>query len=144
MKMRMKFSTKTTSSMTMSSSLRGPAPSRTYRTIKTEPVATSAAAAVAAVAAMKLRIGRRVVAEASVGAEGGVEDLAEEGDEGPDAQGRKRRRRGRRGGRRMREEIRSDDPYAWSRPRVPEGDPYDLDGSRPTARTRAAHGRAVC
>jgi ribonuclease E len=52
---------------------------------------------------------------------------AEDGDdngEGFDAQGHRRRRRGRRGGRRMREETRRDDVYAWSRPRVPEGDPY--------------------
>jgi ribonuclease E len=44
--------------------------------------------------------------------------------EGLDSQGGRRRRRGRRGGRRMREETRRDDVYAWSRPRVPEGDPY--------------------
>ena len=56
---------------------------------------------------------------------------ASEGFEGEDdanddsAEGRnRRRRRGRRGGRRMREDIRRDDPYAWSRPRVPDGDPY--------------------
>jgi ribonuclease E len=41
-----------------------------------------------------------------------------------DASGRRRRRRGRRGGRRMRDEPTRDDPYAWSRPRVPDGDPY--------------------
>ena len=44
--------------------------------------------------------------------------------DGADSQARRRRRRGRRGGRRMREEPARDDPYAWSRPRVPEGDPY--------------------
>ncbi len=44
--------------------------------------------------------------------------------EGFDAQGRRRRRRGRRGGRRLREETGRDEVYAWSRPRVPEGDPY--------------------
>ena len=61
----------------------------------------------------------------------GVGEGDEDGDEAEDAgaseydsQGRKRRRRGRRGGRRMREDVRRDDPYAWSRPRVPEGDPY--------------------
>jgi len=43
---------------------------------------------------------------------------------GLDAQGQKRRRRGRRGGRRTREETAGDEPYVWSRPRVPEGDPY--------------------
>jgi ribonuclease E len=48
----------------------------------------------------------------------------EDGEDGVDSQGRKRRRRGRRGGRRMREDVRKDDPYAWTRPRVPEGDPY--------------------
>jgi ribonuclease E len=48
----------------------------------------------------------------------------DDGGEGLDAQGRRRRRRGRRGGRRMREDTRRDDVYAWSRPRVPEGDPY--------------------
>ncbi len=55
-------------------------------------------------------------------AEGAAGDDSADG--GYDAQGRKRRRRGRRGGRRMREDVRRDDPYAWSRPRVPEGDPY--------------------
>ncbi|MBV9511036.1 MAG: Rne/Rng family ribonuclease [Caulobacteraceae bacterium] len=46
-------------------------------------------------------------------------------DESEDGQGRgKRRRRGRRGGRRMREDVRRDDPYTWTRPRVPDGDPY--------------------
>jgi ribonuclease E len=44
--------------------------------------------------------------------------------DGVDAQGQKRRRRGRRGGRRTREETAGDEPYVWSRPRVPEGDPY--------------------
>ena len=44
--------------------------------------------------------------------------------DGLDAQGQKRRRRGRRGGRRTREETAGDEPYVWSRPRVPEGDPY--------------------
>jgi len=49
----------------------------------------------------------------------------EDGEPGSDEGDRgKRRRRGRRGGRRMREEVRRDDPYAWTRPRVPEGDPY--------------------
>jgi ribonuclease E len=68
----------------------------------------------------------------AAGAEDG--DEGEEGEEGEageavdaeglDSQGRKRRRRGRRGGRRMREEAPRDDAYAWTRPRVPEGDPY--------------------
>ncbi len=48
----------------------------------------------------------------------------DEAREGTDAQGQKRRRRGRRGGRRAREETAGDEPYVWSRPRVPEGDPY--------------------
>jgi ribonuclease E len=54
--------------------------------------------------------------------------------EDTDAQGRRRRRRGRRGGRRMRDEPLRDDPYAWSRPRVPDGDPYIwMDPSKPAA-----------
>jgi ribonuclease E len=61
-----------------------------------------------------------LAAEAPAAVHGDEED----GEEGTDSQGRKRRRRGRRGGRRMREEVRKDDPYAWTRPRVPEGDPY--------------------
>ena len=52
--------------------------------------------------------------EVNEGGEGG--DLTE-------AQ-RRRRRRGRRGGRRMREDVRSDEPYGWTRPRAPDGDPY--------------------
>jgi ribonuclease E len=45
-------------------------------------------------------------------------------EESDDEDGHRRRRRGRRGGRRAREEVRTDGPYAWTRPRVPEGDPY--------------------
>jgi ribonuclease E len=64
---------------------------------------------------------------------------AGEGVEGDDdasddsAEGRnRRRRRGRRGGRRVREDVRRDEPYAWSRPRVPDGDPYIwMDPSQP-------------
>jgi ribonuclease E len=56
--------------------------------------------------------------------DGGEALEASDAGEGLDAQGRRRRRRGRRGGRRMREDTRRDDVYAWSRPRVPEGDPY--------------------
>ncbi len=52
------------------------------------------------------------------------EGEAEDGEDANGDRGGKRRRRGRRGGRRMREDVRRDDPYAWSRPRVPEGDPY--------------------
>ena len=52
--------------------------------------------------------------EVNEGGEGG--DLTE-------AQ-RRRRRRGRRGGRRMREDVRTDEPYGWTRPRAPDGDPY--------------------
>ncbi len=52
-----------------------------------------------------------------------AEDVEDDGGE-VGADGHRRRRRGRRGGRRMREETRRDDVYAWSRPRVPEGDPY--------------------
>ncbi|MDR3512292.1 MAG: ribonuclease E/G, partial [Caulobacteraceae bacterium] len=66
----------------------------------------------------------RAAEPAEAAAEGSVEEEDEDAGEGFDAQGRRRRRRGRRGGRRMREEGRHDDVYAWSRPRVPEGDPY--------------------
>jgi len=44
-------------------------------------------------------------------------------DDGSEAS-RRRRRRGRRGGRRMREEVRPDEPYGWARMRAPDGDPY--------------------
>jgi ribonuclease E len=86
------------------------------------------------------------VAEPAEAAGETAEEEEEEG--GEDAQGRRRRRRGRRGGRRMREEggARRDDVYAWSRPRVPEGDPYVwMDpaqivsgGARPAAEALAA------
>ncbi|MDR3507343.1 MAG: ribonuclease E/G [Caulobacteraceae bacterium] len=72
--------------------------------------------------------GAERVAQTTESAEG--EDLGEDSgeieDEGAEgAEGRnRRRRRGRRGGRRMRDEVRRDDPYAWTRPRVPDGDPY--------------------
>jgi ribonuclease E len=56
-----------------------------------------------------------------------------------DAQGQKRRRRGRRGGRRTREETAGDEPYVWSRPRVPEGDPYVwMEAAQLTQPARAA------
>ena len=60
----------------------------------------------------------------------------EDGEPGSDEGDRgKRRRRGRRGGRRMREDVRRDDPYAWTRPRVPEGDPYVwMEAGQPPAR----------
>jgi ribonuclease E len=57
-------------------------------------------------------------------ADGDDEPGLDEVRDGVDAQGQKRRRRGRRGGRRTREETAGDEPYVWSRPRVPEGDPY--------------------
>ncbi len=57
-------------------------------------------------------------------ADGDDEPGLDEVRDGLDAQGQKRRRRGRRGGRRTREETAGDEPYVWSRPRVPEGDPY--------------------
>ena len=70
---------------------------------------------------------------------------ADDGDE-LDAQGHRRRRRGRRGGRRMREEPRRDDVYAWSLPRVPEGNPYIwmdaaqiTNGGRPLSDQPATH-----
>ena len=70
-------------------------------------------------------------AERTASSEDAAEDGEDEGEageddgrDGLDAQGRRRRRRGRRGGRRMRDEVSRDDPYAWSRPRVPDGDPY--------------------
>ena len=68
----------------------------------------------------------------------------DDGDDGSDEGGRgKRRRRGRRGGRRMREEVRRDDPYAWTRPRVPEGDPYVwMEAGQPAPRPpEADHAR---
>jgi ribonuclease E len=58
-------------------------------------------------------------------------DDADADRDGPDAEGdddseegraRRRRRRGRRGGRRAREEVRSVDPYSWTRVRVPHVD----------------------
>ncbi len=57
-------------------------------------------------------------------ADGDDEPGLDEVRDGLDTQGQKRRRRGRRGGRRTREETAGDEPYVWSRPRVPEGDPY--------------------
>jgi ribonuclease E len=63
---------------------------------------------------------------------------------GLDAQGQKRRRRGRRGGRRTREETAGDEPYVWSRPRVPEGDPYVwMEAGQLTQPTQAAEPVAV-
>lgn len=66
------------------------------------------------------------------------DDEARDGDEDDSAEGsepregesaeaeaaRRRRRRGRRGGRRMREDVRTEEPYGWTRPRAPDGDPY--------------------
>ena len=69
------------------------------------------------------------------GEAGEAESEAEEdgGDDSAESRNR-RRRRGRRGGRRMRDDIRRDDPYAWSRPRVPDGDPYIwMDPGQPPA-----------
>ena len=62
-------------------------------------------------------------------AEGDDEDGAEgsearEGESSEAEAARRRRRRGRRGGRRMREDVRTDEPYGWTRPRAPDGDPY--------------------
>lgn len=62
-------------------------------------------------------------------AEGDDEDSAEgtearEGESSEAEAARRRRRRGRRGGRRMREDVRTDEPYGWTRPRAPDGDPY--------------------
>jgi len=95
------------------------------------------------------RRGDEVGERTAVSAEAG-EDVEEGDDEGEpreagedeargdaDSQARRRRRRGRRGGRRMREEPARDDPYAWSRPRVPDGDPYIwMDPSQPMAQAR--------
>ncbi len=75
----------------------------------------------------------------------GADEVGEATSEGPEGEddasddsveGRnRRRRRGRRGGRRMREDVRPDEPYAWSRPRVPDGDPYIwMDPSQPAPR----------
>ena len=62
-------------------------------------------------------------------AEGDDEDSADgtearEGESSEAEAARRRRRRGRRGGRRMREDVRTDEPYGWTRPRAPDGDPY--------------------
>ena len=77
-------------------------------------------------------------AEAAGSADGDEDGGPEEAGESAEARNR-RRRRGRRGGRRMRDDTRRDDPYAWSRPRVPDGDPYIwMDPSRP-AEAPAAH-----
>jgi len=71
--------------------------------------------------------------------DGETRDAVEDDGRDGDSQARRRRRRGRRGGRRMREEPARDDPYAWSRPRVPDGDPYIwMDPSQPTAAARPA------
>ncbi len=69
----------------------------------------------------------RVREEGGEDGEEGDEDGAAHADGGEgelDSSGRRRRRRGRRGGRRTREDIRTDDPYAWARMRAPDGDPY--------------------
>jgi ribonuclease E len=83
----------------------------------------------------------------TAGSEEGAEDIEEDSEareageeearDGADGQAHRRRRRGRRGGRRMREETPRDEVYAWSRPRVPEGDPYIwMDPSQPAAQVR--------
>jgi ribonuclease E len=68
----------------------------------------------------------------------------DEGRGDTDAQGQKRRRRGRRGGRRTREETSGDEPYVWSRPRVPEGDPYVwMEAGQPAQTPQAAEAVAA-
>jgi len=64
-----------------------------------------------------------VSADTDDGPDGDDEPVAGESAESAEARNR-RRRRGRRGGRRVRDDVRRDDPYTWSRPRVPDGDPY--------------------
>ena len=64
---------------------------------------------------------------AELGAAGDLDAEGEDGGEddgegGEDGHGRRRRRRGRRGGRRAREDVRTADPYAWARIRVPHAD----------------------
>jgi len=61
----------------------------------------------------------------------------EDDEHGEEGHGRRRRRRGRRGGRRTREEGRTQDGFAWTRPRVPFGedpfvwhDPATLEGGQ--------------
>jgi ribonuclease E len=66
----------------------------------------------------------RVAAPPEAVAEAAEDEAADAAGDEFDAQGRRRRRRGRRGGRRMRDEPRREEVYAWSRSRVPEGDPY--------------------
>jgi ribonuclease E len=70
------------------------------------------------------RVGTAVAsAEPDDAIEGDDEPVPGESAESAEARNR-RRRRGRRGGRRVRDDVRRDDPYTWSRPRVPDGDPY--------------------
>jgi ribonuclease E len=77
-------------------------------------------------------------------ADGDDEPGLDEVRDGVDAQGQKRRRRGRRGGRRTREETAGDEPYVWSRPRVPEGDPYIwMEAGQPPQPARAAEPVAI-
>ncbi|HZC15580.1 MAG TPA: Rne/Rng family ribonuclease, partial [Caulobacteraceae bacterium] len=77
-------------------------------------------------------------------ADGGDETGFEEARGELDDQGQKRRRRGRRGGRRTHEETAGDEPYIWSRPRVPEGDPYVwMEASQLTQPSRAAGSAAA-
>jgi len=52
----------------------------------------------------------------------GEDDGEDEADGSEEGRGRRRRRRGRRGGRRAREEVRTADPYGWTRIRVPHSD----------------------
>ena len=77
------------------------------------PAAAAAAAGAAAATASRAKRGKP--APPAPRAEGGPRDDSE-GGEG------RRRRRGRRGGRRMREDGRPTDAFAWTRPWVPYGD----------------------
>ncbi len=79
------------------------------------------------------RPARAAEAVEEAGEAGEAEGEEDGGDESAESRNR-RRRRGRRGGRRMRDDVRRDDPYAWSRPRVPDGDPYIwMDPGQPPA-----------
>ena len=88
-------------------------------------------------------------AEAVEGEEDDVNDGAEgsearDGDANDGEAARRRRRRGRRGGRRMREDVRTEEPYGWTRPRAPDGDPYIwFDPLQPRPRPVAVEGEMV-
>jgi ribonuclease E len=83
--------------------------------------------------------------EASDGTGDGAEGSeARDGDANDGEAARRRRRRGRRGGRRMREDVRTEEPYGWTRPRAPDGDPYIwFDPLQPRPRPVPVEGETV-